>query len=189
MGVTTGCKVCNDARRGYVDSLIAGGRSMKSIEAETGLPYDSIRRHVANHVAKAAPPSRVTSASTALPAGSSPYDVMRARVDDLAAMDTRTMSNRDRIAHSEELRRAAETLSKLTPVDPSAGVVRVEDVEGLPEFFAAMFDTFNRPIPSADASDPLAVERALGRAMERADMRRKFAEVMGRMGLPVEEVA
>lgn len=177
------CRVCNDARRGYVDSLIAGGRSMKSIEAETGLPYDSIRRHVANHVPKAAKPA---APSVALPAGASPYDTMRKRVDDLNAMDSTTMSTRDRIAHSEELRRAAETLAKLTPVDPTAGTVRVDDIEGLPEFFAVIFGLLSRPITAPDGADSATVERYRGRAMEREDTRRAVAEAMRQMGLPTE---
>lgn len=154
---------------GYVESSIAGGRSMKSLAAETGLAYDAIRRHVANHAAPPAP--SVAPSTSALPAGSTPYDVMRARVDDLASMDTSKMSSRDRIQHSEELRRAAESLARLAPIDPTAATIRVSDVAGLPELMGGLLDIVDgrhRPalIRRDGESEDAFRGRALGAATE-----------------------
>lgn len=139
---TSACSVCSHALRGYIDSLVtAGNRSMKSVAAETRVSYDALRRHSARHVAPQA--SVVAVPSAPLPAGSTPAEVMRRRVDDLIAMDTSAMSSRDRIAHSEELRRAAESLARMAPPPPPDGV-SFHEVNGLAEFFADLMTLVDR---------------------------------------------
>lgn len=192
--VSQPCTVCGHPRVAYMDRLLRGGsRSIKSVASEVGVSYAALRRHSQNHVGPATgnqptSPSG-SSGTTALPAGSTPYDVMRARVDDLAAMDTRTMSNRDRIQHSEELRRAAETLAKMTPVDPDLGTIDPMSVPGVVEVLAMIFEATDptRGIVVEDTSDPVAVAVARGRVMERAAFRTKITEWQARYAAAAAE--
>jgi hypothetical protein len=176
------CAACRAPNRSHLDALlVAGKKSMKAMAVETGVPYDAIRRHAANgHVTGLSKGASSSPSSAPLPAGATPFEVMRKRVDDLAAMDTSTMSNRDRIQHSEELRRAAETLARLSPVDPTTQVITVADVMGLNELMGELLILRDRP--SIDTTDPDAarwmavgwinaineVMAAVSRAMEHA---------------------
>lgn len=133
---TANCTVCRSAMVGFIDAGIASGSTLRSIANSTGVSYAALRRHAANHVAPRSSGAVPTAASAApLPPGASPLDSMRRRLDVLNAMDESTMSSRDRIQHSEELRRAAETLARMEPPSRPDGVSFAE-VDGLAEFFA-----------------------------------------------------
>lgn len=173
------CLVCRSGKVGSIDALVrAGTRTLKDIAADHGVPYSALRRHAANHVAPSTSGSPAAAGTTMLPAGATPYDTMRKRVDDLNAMDSTTMSSRDRIAHANELRLAAESLAKLTPVDPDLGTIDPMSVPGVGEILAMIFEATDptRGIVIEDTSDPVAVAVARGRVMERAAFRTKITE-------------
>jgi hypothetical protein len=141
------CSVCRSNQLGYINSLvIAGTPSMKQIAANTGVSYDAIRRHTKNDhdgFVSASKPATTTASSTPLPAGSSPVDVMRRTLDDLAATDISKLPARAQAAHAESVRRVAESLARMDPSDSGPIEVRVADVPGLEGFLGDLLLILN----------------------------------------------
>jgi hypothetical protein len=147
------CQVCAAPNVAAIDALVkAQAMTLRSIAADTGVAYSSLARHARNHVAKGAPPPVPSTSS--LPDDATPFDVLRASLDDLLAMDTSKMSPRDRIGHREEIRRAVESLHKLTPVDPSSMVLSVHDIAGLEDFIGMIADWLDTVPRRPDVGHP-----------------------------------
>ncbi len=140
---TSRCSVCNDARLPAINAMIASGKTLKDVHAvHVGTSYAALRRHAANHVA---PSSSSRPPMVAPDPNATPYEVMRKTVDDLRAIDTAGLAPRNAIIHLDALRRATESLARLSPVDPATSVIRVADVAGLNEFLGELLILRDRP--------------------------------------------
>jgi hypothetical protein len=142
---TVACKTCAHLRLAHIDKLIVAGRSLRSISAEVGAPYDSLRRHVANGHVAGMPTGASSSPSTApvVASDATALDMMRTIVGNLAAVDVSRLSPMAASRHFDAYRRAVESLAKMEP-PPVDEFVRVEDVEGLGEFLAGLMAIADR---------------------------------------------
>lgn len=157
--------------------MIHAGKPHAQVAVAIGVGRHSVQRHVASmHVAPQSP-AQAQPASAPLAPGASALDVMRRAVDDLIAIDTSQMSPAAKSAHYDALRRAAESLAKMEPVEPDLGAVDAISVPGVLELLNAVYSDFaaDRLTVPAEA-DPLTVERYRGRQLERKDMKRRIRD-------------
>lgn len=160
MPQTTKCHTCLSPYQAQADALYVAGASASAVAKRLNLPTQSMQRHVRlGHVSRTAhaepqatvcPPGQAPSTFTDRPTGRATQGDMQAelqqQLDELNAMDTTGLSPTTLIALSDAKRRTAESLAKASPATP--GVVRVLDVEGLPELIRESYMAL-RPFPEA----------------------------------------
>jgi hypothetical protein len=156
------CTVCQHPQSAAMDALIeTGARSLRSLAVDFGLGVKAVQRHAlhyagirGSHPGLARQPradqAQPGQAERALPqpgeiqAPASPGEPLdsvtelRAQLAALNAMDQTAMSTPQRLGLMDAKRRTAEALGRALP--PPSGRVEVNDVDGLPEFIAILFE-------------------------------------------------